>query len=169
MLNIVKREEPRHLGYDDINRFSCPNLQRIDKLWVSNSDKRFGFSVQKEIWISTKSRLGIKLSDLTDKDYENYLRFARAVGRYDDKLEDSTSRSRGGFVSYAEYVKRIKENPEVGRGGVPYYYSYSYIDTLRKLETWQPKVLGSLVAGDFRGLWGSLEEQVLSRVATCRL
>ncbi|WP_341530009.1 AAA-like domain-containing protein [Nostoc sp. UHCC 0302] len=118
MLNIAQREEQGYLNYEDINRFSCPDLQKIDKLWV-NADKRFGFSVQKEIWIKTGNRLNIKLGDWTDKDYDNYLQFARAVGWYDNELEDTTSHSRGGWVSYDLIIKRIQEDSMYGRGGLP--------------------------------------------------
>ncbi|MBC1299309.1 GUN4 domain-containing protein [Nostoc sp. UCD122] len=119
MLNIAKRETERYLDYEQINGFSCDDLRKIDQLWVSNSDNRFGFSVQKEIWISTKNRLGVKPEDWNDLDNENYLRFAKAVGWYDDKIEDTKSRSRGSFVSYYDYIKRIKENSAYGRGGLP--------------------------------------------------
>ncbi|MBD2459083.1 AAA-like domain-containing protein [Nostoc sp. FACHB-87] len=97
MLNIAKREEETYLDYEQINSFSCPDLQRIDQLWV-NADKRFGFSVQKEIWISTGNTLGIKPGEWTDKDTENYLQFARAVGWYDDKLDVLISRIKLDFV-----------------------------------------------------------------------
>ncbi len=120
MLNIAKREKERYLDYDDINNFYCPDLQRIDQLWV-NSDKRFGFSVQKKIWISTGNRLGIKPSEWNDKDSENYFRFATAVGWYDNKKrdEETGSQARGGFVSsYSEINERIKNDPSV-RGTLP--------------------------------------------------
>jgi hypothetical protein len=130
MLNIAKRE--LYLDDDQINSFSCPNLQRIDQLWVSNSDKRFGFSVQKEIWIKTGNRLGIKPSDWTNKDEFNYLQFARAVGWYDDKLDSTTNRSRGGYVTPLDYQKRIKQNSAFGYGGLPHGYLYSYLLMRRK-------------------------------------
>ncbi|MBD2209947.1 GUN4 domain-containing protein [Nostoc linckia FACHB-104] len=97
MLNIAKREEQGYLDYDDINNFSCPDLQKIDKLWVTNSDKRFGFSVQKEIW---------------DKNSQDYISFAKAVGWYDDKIAG------GDFVRYEELLKHIKYNPSY-RGSLP--------------------------------------------------
>lgn len=132
MLNIAKREEQGYLDYEDINRFSCPSLQKIDKLCV-NADNRFGFSVQKEIWIRTGNRLGIKLEEWNNKDRVNYLRFARTVGWYDDKLEDNTnpyeledntSRSKGDYVNYADLIKRIKKNYVYGRGGLPYIWRW---------------------------------------------
>ncbi|WP_174709038.1 AAA-like domain-containing protein [Nostoc sp. TCL240-02] len=121
MLNIAQREEQGYLDYEQINSFSCLNLQNIDKLWV-NADKRFGFSVQKEIWIKTGNRLGIKPVEWNGKDDENYLQFARAVRWYDDKQENTTGRSRDSFaiVSRDLLIKGIKKDPEYGRGGLPF-------------------------------------------------
>lgn len=119
MLNIAKGEKQGFLDYDQINTFSCPDLQRIDKLWF-NSDNRFGFRVQKEIWINTGNRLGIKLEQWNDKDYENYYRFAKAVGWYDDKVKSETTGSRGQYVEYDKLIEGIKSHPSEYRGSLPY-------------------------------------------------
>ena len=84
MLNIAKRDEQGYLDYDNINNFSCPDLQKIDHLWM-NADNRFGFGVQEEIWIKTGNRLGIKPEDWNLNDYKNYVQFAKTVGWYDEK------------------------------------------------------------------------------------
>ncbi len=111
MLNISKREKKGYLDYDNINSFSCPDLRKIDKLWVDNSNKRFGFSVQKEIWINTGNRPGIK------PEQANYLRFAKAVGWYDDKVRDNETI--GSYVSYKELMEGIRNNPLGFRGSLP--------------------------------------------------
>lgn len=117
MLYVAQREEQQYLNYDDINNFSCPHLKEINKLWVE-SDKRFGFSVQKEIWIKTGNRLGIKRKDWTAEDFENSLRFAKTVGWYDDKKVDETAGSKGYFLRYDEFIKRMGELSEGVGGGV---------------------------------------------------
>ncbi len=107
MLHIAEREKEGYLDYDNINSFSCPDLQRIDQLWVSNSDNRFGFSVQKKIWINTGNRLSTEPGQWNNKYYDNYLQFAKAVrwynneGNSDDKYVD-------------EYERLIKSNLTVG-------------------------------------------------------
>ncbi|MBR8839572.1 MAG: AAA-like domain-containing protein [Stigonema ocellatum SAG 48.90 = DSM 106950] len=117
MLNIAKREKEGFLDYDQINSFSCPDLKKIDQLWFDNSNKRFGFRVQKEIWRHTGNRLGIKPEDWTSKDSENYLRFAKEVGWYNDKktkdAEAGGSRGDGWIVSYEELLEGIKRNPSL--------------------------------------------------------
>lgn len=101
MLNIAKKEKQGYLDYDSINSFSCPDLKKIDQLWVSNSDKYFGFSVQKEIWMQTGNRLGVKPELWNNEDFESYKIFSRAVGWYDDN-------------------KIIKTNPSLSpRGSLP--------------------------------------------------
>ena len=125
MLNIAKREGEEYLDYNSIKSFSCPDLQRIDKLWF-NSDNRFGFRVQKEIWIRTGNRLGIEPAQWNDLDVTNYFRFAKAVwavGWYDDKVrKNATGDSRGAFeVSLDELYEGIKKHHEGYRGSLPLY------------------------------------------------
>ena len=52
MLQAAKREEEGWFRYEDIDNFSCEDLRIIDQLWVSASQGKFGFSVQKEIYES---------------------------------------------------------------------------------------------------------------------
>ncbi|MDF5722128.1 MAG: AAA-like domain-containing protein [Rhizonema sp. PD37] len=112
MLNIAKTGERKYLVYDDINSFSCPDLRKINQLWITNSDKRFGFTVQKEIWIKTGNRLGIKLKDWANKDTKNYLLFTKAVGWYNDK-ETGYSRGASFVTNYSQLKERIKKNTSI--------------------------------------------------------
>ncbi|MBO3458355.1 AAA-like domain-containing protein [Aetokthonos hydrillicola Thurmond2011] len=130
MVNIAKRDKKGYLDYDDIKSFSCPALRRIDQLWV-NSDKRFGFSVQKEIWIKTGNRLGIKLEQWNGEDYKNYIRFSQAVGWLDDKGRENESGSMSvlEFKSYDELLTRINRNPYKYRGSLPYRLMKFRIDS----------------------------------------
>ncbi len=127
MLNIAKIEEERSLDKDDINSFSCSDLRNIDKLWRANSNGHFGFRVQKEIWIQTKNRLGIKYDQWNETDSENYRRFSRAVGWYDDDTRVNETGSSGGIVSYEELFMRIKTNPYRYKGSLPIERQEPYI------------------------------------------
>ena len=83
--------------------------------------------MQKDIWIQTGNRLGIKQEEWRIEDYNNYLRFSKAVGWYDDKKVDKTTGSRGNWVEskpenwveYDDLLKRIKDNPFDGYGSLP--------------------------------------------------
>jgi hypothetical protein len=69
MLKDAGREKENWLSATDVNSFSCPALQKIDQLWGKYSQSRFGFSVQKDIWLEvsgktdweTERKLGLRL------------------------------------------------------------------------------------------------------------
>ncbi|OUL27457.1 hypothetical protein BV378_09770 [Nostoc sp. RF31YmG] len=160
MLNVAKREKEKDLDINSINNFSCPDLKKIDELWVTHSDKRFGFSVQKEIWISTRNGLGITPVDWTrikaKMMMENYIRFATSVGWYDGK------------TTYDKPLKRIKDNPRRYRGSLPTATIEAGFDGINE------PIAGSLIygneiysfalAGYYPQLW-----YFFSRVATCKV
>ena len=50
MLWVACREKEGWLDPESIDEFPCEDLRTIDQLWVQNSNGRFGFSVQKEIY-----------------------------------------------------------------------------------------------------------------------
>ncbi|GCA88403.1 GUN4 domain-containing protein [Microcystis aeruginosa] len=52
MLQSAKREKEGWFRVKDFENFSCEDLRIIDQLWVSASQGKFGFSVQKEIYES---------------------------------------------------------------------------------------------------------------------
>jgi serine/threonine protein kinase len=75
MLAVANREKERGLyvrHIDNIDNFPCEYLRYIDQLWVKYSQGRFGFSVQKEIYLS----VGGKLRSYED---EAFSRFYRTV------------------------------------------------------------------------------------------
>ncbi len=60
-------------AYFDWDNVSCSDLKKIDQLWVQFSLGRFGFSVQKRIYLKTGNKLG-------QYDYEAYISFHEEVG-----------------------------------------------------------------------------------------
>jgi GUN4-like len=55
-LIIANREKEGWLRLEDISNIPCEDLRTIDKLWVTYSHGRFGFSVQNEIYTSLGAR-----------------------------------------------------------------------------------------------------------------
>ena len=55
MLQVASREKEGWLRVEDRENFPCEDLRAIDKLWVKYSNGRFGFSVQKRIWLERRS------------------------------------------------------------------------------------------------------------------
>jgi serine/threonine protein kinase len=51
MLKAAGREQEGWLNDESIKNFRCTDLRTIDQLWVKYSNGRFGFSVQKQIYL----------------------------------------------------------------------------------------------------------------------
>ena len=73
MLQIVGKEADQQLSVEDIQNFPCEDLRAIDKLWVDYSKGKFGFSVQKKVWMACGGVPG-------QHDYDVYEKFADQVG-----------------------------------------------------------------------------------------
>jgi uncharacterized caspase-like protein len=52
MLQAVGRKENDWIKREELLTFPCTDLRTVDQLWVKYSNGRFGFSVQKEIYLS---------------------------------------------------------------------------------------------------------------------
>ena len=74
MLQAIGREEGDWLHPDELLNFPCTDLHTIDRLWVKYSNGRFGFSVQKKIYLD----VGGKPDGRYDE--EAFLNFCDAVG-----------------------------------------------------------------------------------------
>lgn len=61
------------LDVESIQQFPCEEFRTIDKLWVDYSKGKFGFSVQKKVWIACGGVPG-------KYDYKVYYKFAEQVG-----------------------------------------------------------------------------------------
>ncbi len=57
MLQAVGRKEGDWLRSEELLNFPCTDLHTIDDLWVKYSSGKFGFSVQKEIYLSVGGKL----------------------------------------------------------------------------------------------------------------
>jgi predicted NACHT family NTPase len=73
MLQIVGKEADQWLSAEDIQNFPCEDLRTLDKLWVDYSNGKFGFSVQKKVWMDCGGIPG-------EYDYDVYKKFADQVG-----------------------------------------------------------------------------------------
>jgi uncharacterized caspase-like protein len=52
MIKALGKKENEYLMSEELLNFPCTDLSTIDRLWVKYSNGRFGFSVQKEIYLS---------------------------------------------------------------------------------------------------------------------
>lgn len=85
MLQAVGREKGEGLRSEELLNFPCTDLHTIDKLWVKYSNGKFGFSVQKEIYLSVGGQLD------GNYDAEAWKKFGDRVGwRVDSNWISST-------------------------------------------------------------------------------
>ncbi|BAY87060.1 WD-40 repeat-containing protein [Calothrix parasitica NIES-267] len=116
MLFIANREEEGYLDISQIEKFPCSDLQKINKLWVDNSNNNFGFSVQKKIWLNKDNKLDVK-RDWNKNDEEKYLRFARELGWYGDRKNNKIQPY---WIKYYHYIELVNKNPKSYSGGLPW-------------------------------------------------
>ncbi|MEG4836740.1 serine/threonine-protein kinase [Microcoleus sp. B9-D4] len=57
MLKAARQEKEGWFTKDSIENFPCDDLRTIDQLWVKYSQGRFGFSVQKKIWLEVGGKV----------------------------------------------------------------------------------------------------------------
>jgi eukaryotic-like serine/threonine-protein kinase len=70
MLKAARREKEGWFDTNSIENFPCDDLRTIDQLWVKYSQGRFGFSVQKKIWLEVGGKV----------DYETECKLGDCVG-----------------------------------------------------------------------------------------
>jgi len=73
MLEVMRQQQRGYLNDKDIKKFPCKDLCTIDQLWVHHSNGRFGFSVQKRIWMEEGGEPGVYA-------YDVYKNFSDCVG-----------------------------------------------------------------------------------------
>ncbi|MBW4599845.1 MAG: GUN4 domain-containing protein [Calothrix sp. FI2-JRJ7] len=71
MLKASGRETKGWLNIESIRNFPCTDLRTIDKLWVKYSNGRFGFSVQKQIYLEVGGILDGKYREEAWEKYKN--------------------------------------------------------------------------------------------------
>jgi hypothetical protein len=57
MIRSVGKEEGQYFTWEELKAFPCRDLRTIDQLWVTHSNGRFGFSVQKQLWLEVGGKL----------------------------------------------------------------------------------------------------------------
>ena len=75
MITTVGKEEGQIFTRKELLNFPCEELRAIDGLWVKHSNGRFGFSVQKRIYVECGGKL-----DGKDPSTEVLLAFGDRVG-----------------------------------------------------------------------------------------
>ena len=88
MLKLTKREQEEWLILKDVTNFPRQELRKMDQLWVKYSKGKFGFSVQKQIWLD----LGGK--DGNWNDWDTFQRLGSRIGwRKNGYIDDWSSKN----------------------------------------------------------------------------
>ncbi|MGF1518512.1 MAG: GUN4 domain-containing protein [Nodosilinea sp.] len=87
MVAVSDRDQERILNVTDIQQFPCEDLRIIDQLWVKHSQGKFGFSVQKQIYVETDKPLDGKYHEGTWESFCDRVGWRKA-GRWDLNVWD---------------------------------------------------------------------------------
>jgi hypothetical protein len=93
MCKISDREDEGFLDTEHIEAFPCEDLRKIDQLWVNYSNSKFGFSIQKKLWLECGGEIG-------KYDYDVWKKFAAKVGWYHPEKDD--------WRTYTEFMNDTK-------------------------------------------------------------
>ena len=143
MITTVGKEEGQWSESEELLNFPCEELLSIDRLWVKYSEGRFGFSVQKELYLECG---GI------------------ADGQHHAEAWKSFCNTNG-WMEKDEYIK-VLFNASAPRGHLPMCEGYVWVERYVTRE-------GRLIEGHYRGLKERRNERnvslLFSRIATCNI
>ncbi|TYQ29321.1 GUN4 domain-containing protein [Pseudanabaena sp. UWO311] len=94
---MANREKDGCLNIENIKDFPSEDLQMIDWLWVNYSDGKFGFSVQKKLWLECGGKIG-------EYDQGVWREFAARVGWYYPENDDWQTYNNN-WRTYSEFTK----------------------------------------------------------------
>lgn len=139
MLKVANRERQSYFN-ESINNLPCTDLRTIDQLWVKYSNGRFGFSVQKRVWLECGGKIdGGKI------DEKRVRVFGDAVGWYENNSWLLYNEITFSLAAPFGHLPSWLLASQLGCG----HFSYHYI------------IFGGVVS------W--LEMELFSRVQTCKM
>jgi hypothetical protein len=97
MLQAVGRKENDWIRDSELLNFPCTDLRTIDRLWVKYSKRHFGFSVQKEIYLSVGGKPDGKYDEEAWKKFGDRIgwRVESSLWIYTENVTFDTSAPRG--------------------------------------------------------------------------
>jgi len=113
MCRIMGREKEGGLRVEDCKNFPPKELRIIDQLWLKYSQGKFGFSVQKDIWVKNDGKLD------GSYDYETYEKLGDVVGW----------RKKGHWLSYSDltFSSQAPDGHLPGGMEVGVWWAYSFL------------------------------------------
>ena len=117
MFQVAGREKERFLDTEDIEAFPWEDLRTIDQLWVHYSDGKFGFSVQKKLWLECGGEIG-------KYDFEVCKKFASKVGLYHSQNFEKT---------YTEFMNDTRNTENTLPASLPVCIAFTYLPEINIL------------------------------------
>ncbi|MEG4984486.1 GUN4 domain-containing protein [Microcoleus sp. BR0-C5] len=153
MLEVAGRQKEGWLDMFSVKNFSCPDLRAMDRLWVKYSDRRFGFSVQNQIYQS--------LGGTKEYDDKVWRAYAEAIGwKQKDKGEKE-----GEWVLYSQ--ETFNTNGPSGHlprpGGE---FPPSYRGRRLGVDGWEPFILSRY---QFISIYNYIGFSLMQRLVNCNL
>jgi len=126
MLQLGDQNRKGYLDVEDCRNFPKEELRTIDKLWLKYSNGKFGFSVQKEIYLEVGGKLN-------DYHYDSYKKMSDRIG-----WSDTETAPRGYFPVTAY------DSPRIINRGVGFVDKHS-VNLSPKRKIWKGLYLFSLL------------------------
>ncbi len=124
MLKVANRPSGTFLNEASIKTFPCEDLQIIDRLWVHNSNGKFGFSIQKDLWLTCGGN--IKMHQ-----YRVFERFAANVGWHRLHIY-----KKKGWLTYGEFLYKTQDGQNAAHASFPNHVVNTYSNPKKKLLEW---------------------------------
>jgi hypothetical protein len=106
ILEVANRQRNGYLDTKDIIKFPSEDLRTIDQLWLYYSNERFGFSIQKDLWLNLNN-------NDPKHNYSTWKKFALQVGWY------YTQQGRCKSHTCDEFMNNIRNAKNAPLAGLP--------------------------------------------------
>lgn len=93
-----------YLDMQEIEFLPSEDLRTIDRLWIYYSDGKFGFSVQKELWLQCGGKI-------YEWNYEVWKEFGEKVGWYDSSNDQ--------WLTYSQFMKNTENGQNALSKSIP--------------------------------------------------
>ncbi|MFN5592761.1 MAG: GUN4 domain-containing protein, partial [Aphanizomenon sp.] len=127
MLKAVGCEKDHWIGWEELLHFPCTDLGTIDKLWYKYSNGKFGFSVQKEIYLS--------VGGIADGNY-----YEEAWKKLGDRVGWRMERGRKKKAATWIEVEDIVDTVEAPKGHLPVFGWVWALYGVWEIAPWSPSM-----------------------------
>ncbi len=153
ILWIANRLGSQVLTGEDLKDFPLLDLNTIDKLWLTGSNNKFGFSIQKQIWIENGY-------DLEKYNYQDFNSFVKKMDWNEDNIPCDLRAKKGYLPKGIYYVTRERTEEIILKYLLEYYESINkFLEEERNLRNLRRKYQIASEKFDLFGASSEYEER----------